>query len=277
RSVELDSDGVTVRTEGRATGPGGLGIRGGSYRGRALVGADGANGIVTRAAGLERPREATVGLEGKLAPPPEALLAWRKTVAFQLGVLPWGYGWLFPKGDHLNVGLWQRGAAPRREELAALVRRLGFDPRALAEVRGHLLPLGRPGTPLVRGPVLLVGDAAGLADPLTGEGIYGAVRSGQMAARALSCYLSGEARDLSAYQEEVDEQLLADLQVARQIRDIFYRRPELFLFLLAHSRRLWEALCQLVRGDTSYRAFKGKLGPLAPLFDGAAALARPRR
>nr|MBA2741120.1 hypothetical protein [Actinomycetota bacterium] len=106
-----------------------------------------------------------------------------------------GYGWVFPKGDHANVGVGGWGSeGPRlREHLALLSSKHGIDPGALRDVRGHRLPMRRLGSTPARGRVLLVGDAAGLVDPLSGDGIYEAFVSAELAAQAI---LEG---DLEAY------------------------------------------------------------------------------
>jgi flavin-dependent dehydrogenase len=152
-----------------------------------LVGADGANGVVARAAGLGEGIVRGVALEGNvpwgaLEPGPYTGTAW-----VELGVVPGGYGWVFPKGDHANLGV---GGAldegPRlRAHLHRLARAHGVDPGALEDVRGHRLPMRRLGSPAARGRVLLVGDAAGLVDPLSGDGIYEAFVSGRLAAEAI--------------------------------------------------------------------------------------------
>jgi flavin-dependent dehydrogenase len=98
-----------------------------------------------------------------------------------------GYGWLFPKGDHINVGLYVSrvsGDLPGRDALKAYaMKTLGSDD--LDAIQGY--PLGtRMGKMLpVAGRVLFAGDALGATEPLLGEGIYGAILTGQLAAAAL--------------------------------------------------------------------------------------------
>ena len=117
-------------------------------------------------------------------------------MALQLGGMPGGYGWVFPKGDHINVGVggWKAVAGSHlREELDATCRAYGLDPASLTNLRGHHLPMQRPGVPVVAGGAALVGDAAGLVDPLSGEGIYAAITSGIAVAPAIEDYLAGRA------------------------------------------------------------------------------------
>src|SRR5439155_580808 len=71
----------------------------------------------------------------------------------ELGSIPGGYGWVFPKGDHVNVGVggWESEGPRLREHLAALCAREGIDVDSLERVRGHRLPIRRPGFAVARG------------------------------------------------------------------------------------------------------------------------------
>jgi geranylgeranyl reductase family protein len=123
-----------------------------------------------------------------------------------------GYGWVVRKGDWLNVGLGRQGASPGGlgEYVARFLdrmRALGKAPAALdARFRGHAYLLhGQTDRPLVREGVLLVGDAAGLAYPRSGEGIRPAVESGLLAARTI-VEAGGDpaARALARYAERIE-------------------------------------------------------------------------
>jgi geranylgeranyl reductase family protein len=160
-----------------------------------LVGADGANGIVARETGLGEGIVRGVALEANVAYGEIARAGLEGTAVIELGVVPGGYGWVFPKGDHANVGVggWGSQGPHLRDHLARLIEAHGVDADALRDLRGHRLPMRPLGTAPSRGRVLLVGDAAGLVDPLSGDGIYEAFVSAQFAAQAI---LEG---DLDAY------------------------------------------------------------------------------
>ena len=151
---------------------------------RVVVGADGAESIVRRRIGVGPPRDGTValairGYTRNVLPPGEQYLS--------LTAHHWpAYGWSFPIGDGWsNVGYGEllQGAPPTRSALLERMRTLipGVDPE---RVRGHRLPLstGRPRQP--DGRVLLAGDAAGLVNPISGEGIFYAAVSGALAGEA---------------------------------------------------------------------------------------------
>ena len=177
------------RVAGVSTDDRGVGVQGDGLGARApfLIGADGANGVVARAVGLGAGVVHNVALEGNVAwfaldPATYAERAW-----VELGVVPGGYAWVFPKGDHANLGVGGSLAeGPQlRAHLDRLARAHGLDPHAVEGVVGHRIPMRRLGTPAARGRVLLVGDAAGLVDPLSGDGIYEAFVSGKIAAEAI--------------------------------------------------------------------------------------------
>ena len=151
------------------------------------IGADGANGVVARTTGVEPEIVYGVALEGNVPLSTLAVPELERTAVIELGIVPGGYGWVFPKGDHANLGVggWGDEGPRLRAHLDELARRHEVDPAALTEVRGHRLPMRRPGTQAHHGRVLLVGDAAGLVDPLSGDGMYEAFTSAALAAEAV--------------------------------------------------------------------------------------------
>jgi flavin-dependent dehydrogenase len=124
-----------------------------------------------------------------------------------------------------------------------------------------------PGSPLVAGDLLLVGDAAGLLDPFSGEGIYAAIRSGRAAARHLSVRLAGQSTDLQGYALEIERDLVPELRAARRLYELFQVVP---LAYTEASRRLpavWDLICDLMRGDRTYRDLRRHLGPAWPVIE----------
>lgn len=270
RAVEVNDWRVTLRTDKAV------------YSARALVGADGANGMVGRSTGTAPSAsggDLAVALEGSVPLPRGVPQRWQETVALDLGGLPGGYGWVFPKGDHLNagVGAWRWFAPHLRERLAALCRRHGLPPEALRDVRGRHLIVRRPGSPIVRGPVLTVGDTAGLVDPVSGEGIHTACRSGRLAAQAIEAYLAERAADLMPYQTTVDELLSPELSASRKLQDIFHYSPGPYALALQYSHRFWNLLCRVIRGEITYLGLLEMAGPLRLLVDVWHSVARKSR
>ena len=114
------------------------------------------------------------------------------------------------------------------------------------------MPVRLPGSALVDGNVLLVGDAAGLLDPFTGEGIHSAIWSGRAAAKAVSEYIAGHSDDLEAYRTDVEEGLGLDLTVSRQYQDLFHLTPGFYMWVAKNTSVLWGLTCRLMRGDQTY-------------------------
>ena len=166
-----------------------------------IVGADGANGATAKSLGLENEREYGVALEGNLAHRDADPDRWLNTALIELNTLPGGYCWVFPKGDHLNVGLggWERTGPILRRKLDEWSKQRGFDSSKLYGLRGYRLPGRRAGAPLARGRALLVGDAGGLIDPLWGDGMYSAFLSSRLAAETCLKFLAGEVSSLEEY------------------------------------------------------------------------------
>ena len=155
------------------------------HSGRVLVGADGAHSVVRRSLGL-KPGPMAVAIRGYAPTPPARRHS--QVIVFGTGRQP-AYAWAFDRGDGLsNIGygeLLDARPRPTRAHLMEQVEALlpGSTDDATDWV-GHQLPLSHGRTPTQRGPVLLVGDAAGLVNPMTGEGIYYAVATGLSAGRA---------------------------------------------------------------------------------------------
>ena len=251
RGVERYSNHVVVRSNGHV------------HEGRTLVAADGANGPTAKLAGLDVKLLHGIALEGNITPANGIPQEWEQTLGFDLGGLPGGYGWLFPKADHVNIGLggWRYIGPSLRERLDELVRFYGFDPSQLWGLKGHHLPLRQNGSPLVRGNVLLVGDAAGFIDPFTGEGIFAGIASGQAAARHIESFVSGDVADLDGYRVEIEANLLPELSLSRQIHDVFHLWPGLFLGIDRRTKVLWKAVALILRGEKTYLDVRDKLGP----------------
>ena len=105
---------------------------------------------------------------------------------------------------------------------------------------------------LWRSRALLLGDAAGLVDPLTGEGIYYAVLSAHLAAPVLEDCLTCRKEALDEYQRAVEEQILSELNVARTLSGALACFPQLAFRLLKRDRSVWGAGKSLFHDRTKY-------------------------
>ncbi|MBN1149071.1 MAG: geranylgeranyl reductase family protein [Anaerolineales bacterium] len=231
----------------------------GQYHARILVGADGVHSAVARAASLLGERQVGVGLEAELAAPSAALAQLGPYAAFDFGALPYGYGWIFPKRQHLSVGIMHArpGKVARlREHLQSFIASFELlQEHELLSLRGHLIPLGGRPAALQRGRTLLVGDAANLADPWLGEGLYYAIRSARLAAEAIAHALEEGPLDLSAYTRQVFSEIVGDFRYARIFAWLVYHLPRLGTTLMQKSERLQDGIFGVMRGDCSFEQF----------------------
>lgn len=119
---------------------------------------------------------------------------------FDFAPIRQGYGWIFPKRDHLNVGLYTESASEKidRARLSAWIHQR-YAGATVEHITGQYLGFGAENAPAASRRIFLAGDAGGFADPLTGEGIHGAIASGQAAAAAILSELQGRAPAAQAF------------------------------------------------------------------------------
>lgn len=184
-----------------------------------LIGADGANSKVRLLLGDQSWFRRGLAIEAHAPVHPNA-----KAMELDFGIVPRGYGWSFHKGDHLNVGLYTAttGVKLSREGLAAYLKQK-FGDKQFDHFVGHYLGMGGSGYRPDRRRIFLVGDAAGMTDPLSGEGICNALKSGQAVASAVV----GELRDGSPARQAYGTALAPiyeDLEFCERATSRFYDR-----------------------------------------------------
>jgi len=239
--IEAGDDGVSLSVDGERV------------EAQALIGADGVNGIVARSTGLDGGHDHGVALEGNA---PYGLVPrerYRGRMVLELGVSAGGYGWVFPKGDHVNFGIggWTSEGPRLRDRLARLCAVHDVDAERLEDVRGYRLPLRRADAPLARARVAVVGDAAGLVDPISGDGMYEAFLSAKLVAEAVADVLAGRAATLDPYAERCVGALARNTAASWGARAALDRFPRA-TFAIARLPLFWTMLERLVRGDISH-------------------------
>lgn len=228
-----------------------------------VIGADGANGVTARSLGLPA-YENGVALEGNLAYEHASRERYAGRAVVELGVVPGGYAWVFPKDDHVNVGVggWHSEGPRLRQRLRELCDAFGLDETAVTDLRGHRLPMRGATRPPVKDRVAVVGDAAGLVDPLSGDGMFEAFVSGRLVAEAALELLAGRATTLDAYASAFAATFAPLESVSWRAKLAFERFPSL-AYRLATTRLSWRLFQSIVRGDQSASATHGWSG--APL------------
>jgi geranylgeranyl reductase family protein len=227
RGIRIAPDGVVVSTDH------------GTIAAEVLVGADGANGVTRAALGVPAPSYA-IALEGNL---PRGAVGFDDAryvseALLEFSTVPGGYGWIFPKGDHCNFGVggWFTEGPRLREHLAELCEAHGVAMDDIVHLRGHRLPIRRSGAPIAMPRAVLVGDAAGLVDPFSGDGIYEAFLSSKIASEAIADVLLGRATDLSSYPERLGIALGPHVSGAWVAKLIIERAPRVMIGILSIPR-----------------------------------------
>jgi geranylgeranyl reductase family protein len=217
-----------------------------------VVGADGANGTTARAFGLGKGIVYGLAYEGNVPYGVVSKEHYGRRAVVELGDIPGGYGWVFAKGDHVNVGVgaWQSEGPRIREHLARVCFAHNLDPDQLQSVRGHRLPLRRPGARIAGERTLLVGDAAGLIDPFSGDGMYECFVSGNLAAAAVLDLLGGRTSSLDPYEAAVEAALMPLHNASWRLKQALDRWPRLS-WRLARTQLLWQTVERLLLGELS--------------------------
>jgi geranylgeranyl reductase family protein len=227
-----------------------------------LVGADGANSMVVQSLGLKQGYEYGLGINCHVKVNPGKLAEWDGLIGLDYGISG-GYAWVFPKQDCLSIGA--GGAFTVAKKLKPyvfeLIKAYDLSDHNDQPVLGHLMPIRKATAPLVQQRVLLVGDAAGLIDPLTGEGIYYALKSSYLAAPTILRFLDGKTSDLSEYEQAVNRELAPELKIARTVQKMNSATPRIFFKYLTDNDRFWRAFCRMLRGERTYSSLKKSLSP----------------
>jgi geranylgeranyl reductase family protein len=227
---------------------------------RAVVGADGSAGRIGRHVGVSFD-QTDLGLEAEIPVPEEVSRAWAGRIHLDWGPLPGSYGWVFPKtaARSLTVGvIAARGEGEQtRKYLAAYIARLGLAGFTPSVESGHLTRCRTEESPLSRGRVLVAGDAAGLLEPWTREGISYALRSGRLAGEwAVRVAEAPDAVDVRRqalnYAFAIKAGLGVEMRAGRELLAAFERRPAVFHTAVTAVPPIWRAFVQVTQGRTTF-------------------------
>ncbi len=248
--IRMSADGVEISTADNV------------FRSRLVVGADGAYSVVARQLGIGRSIKYAAGTESEIVVSEEELAKWKSRVHIDLGCIPGGYAWVFPKRNHLSIGAGCLTSKARQLDRLhqKFLNSLGMGSYTIARSSSHLIPMCPKGSVVWQDRALLLGDAAGLADPLTGEGIYNAIQSAQLAAPVIEdSLLKGKIR-LQDYQEAIEDKIMPELRIASTLSKFFIHFPHLAFRMLNRSDGVWRAISSLMLGEIDYADIKGKVG-----------------
>lgn len=228
----------------------------GAFKTKILVGADGVHSKAASALELNINKRQMIGLESEICFEDVKIVnAFMKSACFDFGVIPQGYGWIFPKKNHLSIGV--VSFSPKIIEMKEYLNRY-LETKNLKKhvmikfLQGWLIPLGPPKNAMVsNNKGLLVGDAAGLTDPITGEGIFYALKEADIASRVILDTLFGKG-SLNVYNEAL-EALRNDLTYALKLQRLLYKIPQIsYKLMKAYGKRLGKNYVDIITGKTTY-------------------------
>ncbi len=229
----------------------------GDMRARFVVAADGASSRVARLAGWHETRRVVPALECSLSLPAWWLERFSRAPGFDFGAVPGGYGWRFSKGGRLDIGVGSlmSSAGNLKVVLGRYLERIGLGDLPTTRLRSAPIPLSPRTDGFVKGRVLLVGDAAGLADPLTAEGLSHALHSGRLAAEALLEAGLDPGRLPSVYHRKLKSEILDELRLARFFARLTFCHPQAVDRLFGRwGQEFVEGVTDIACGRSTYRS-----------------------
>jgi flavin-dependent dehydrogenase len=233
-----------------------------------VAGADGAQSSVAKKMGLVHSPTFMLAIHSEA--PTSLMPDWEPDVIH----IDWGsvkrcYAYMFPKKSSLAMGA---GGANimvskiKNYHRAFLATRWKKEEALPFGAAGFLIPLRKNRSPIHAGRCLLIGDAAGLADPFTGEGIFSAVKSAQIASSVLPEALKNRWDSLEPYQGAIERDLMPELECSRLFREFFNLRPSYYHRKIASRDHWWNAMAKIMRGEKTFLDIEKKLGPVGSLL-----------
>ncbi|HDG97629.1 MAG TPA: geranylgeranyl reductase family protein [Desulfobacterales bacterium] len=227
----------------------------GTFTSRYLIAADGALSRVARKTGVARALDLVPAIECEIQVNKELLTHCGRAARFDIGFVPQGYGWVFPKKDHLSVGVgrMRKGRVDLDRYMDDYLGFLGLKDSSIMEKRASVISLLSGKSTFAQDRVLLTGDAAGLADPLTAEGISNAVLSGQLAAQAIRLGGNKKERVARHYTALLQNQIIKHIRLAKRVGRWIYDYPSFMCAVFAiYGERICEGMMEVMSCQKSY-------------------------
>jgi geranylgeranyl reductase family protein len=226
-----------------------------NFRARFVIAADGANSFVARQGGWSPLTQRIPAVEYEIVPAERDFERFSEIARFDFEVVPKGYAWVFPKREHLSIGAltMERGNTDLDGVVQRYMKFLGLSQVSGVERHAYVIPVRPRQGRLARDGIFLTGDAAGLVDPVTAEGLTHAILSGQIAAKSIIDSQFDPETAATLYQTRVDRQIVRELKIARRLAWVLYEHPLIAQwFFRRHGQQLAEIVTDIVMGDQSY-------------------------
>lgn len=196
-----------------------------TFYGKYVTGADGVNSLVARKTGLMKNKKKAAASEVELNVNDSILERNKSCITIDYGVVKNGYAWIFPKGDHLSVGI--GSFSQDHQTMLPLLKKFMTINNLYIEkdekVKGSFLSAGGKRQKVTSKRIALIGDAAGLVEPFGGEGIYYALWSADLLFRRLKSALQGDTNALQLYQYDVDQLIISELSNIDRFAALFIK------------------------------------------------------
>lgn len=229
---------------------------GGDVKAKCIIGADGALSLTAKIAGWQESRTFIPTLECEITLPQTDFNRLSQTARFDIDAVPGGYGWCFPKKNHLSIGVGcfkKSGKINLKEQYKKYLTRLGISRIVKEEMHGFVIPVSPRKDKFAQKNVFLIGDAAGFADPITAEGISNAIYSGMLAAQSIiESNLELSIAEV-LYHKKLENGLLPELRTGVLLSKFFYGKKTLRNFLIkSHGQSIAEGMADVFMGERTY-------------------------
>lgn len=220
-----------------------------------VIAADGVLSPVARMVGWEDSRYLIPALEYEVEVPEKEFVRLSKDVRFDINFIPDGYAWSFPKKNHLSIGVasTKRGKIDLHAYYKDYLKALGIEKIVSESSHGAQIPISPRTDGFFKNNVLLIGDAAGVVDPISAEGISNAIYSGILAAESI---IEGKlkAQDVGTiFNKNMNEKIVAELKTAQFLAGIFYSKIWFRKQLIKkYGQQFSEVLCDIFTGQRKY-------------------------
>jgi geranylgeranyl reductase family protein len=227
-----------------------------NFRARFVIAADGATGISAKCLGVKNNLVKIPALEIETIVNENISNLYNAAARFDYGLIPFGYAWVFPKKEHLSIGaaFMKKTNQSLHIWLDKYFDILGIQEKDILakEKHGYLIPLALKRGSCCSGRVLFAGDALGLADPITAEGISYAIESGQLAAAALIESKPESASVRQMYNEKLNG-LYKELNSAKFLSYFVFGPNWIRKFVFKHyGKRLSELMTDIITNEKTY-------------------------
>jgi len=256
--------------------------KGKKIHGKLIIGADGANSIIRRKAFSSETDPSIKGIKNlaialQIDLPLNQIRkgtvidSLTNSTSLFFDFIRYGYSWVFPNKTFLKIGiggLQSKNKSSIFSLFSKFLSFLGVDSFFINDAKGAPVPLGNYLSKPIKDSVILIGDAAGCVDPLTGEGIYYAHKSAELAARAICNSFRDNASLEYLYLNELHKYIFSEIDWALKLRDLIFEKTKIIPinYTIKYLKKYDYILLDLVSGKISYSDVFNRLKMESPLW-----------